>query len=587
MKYYHLLALLTLFLAGSLCGQDRPNIVLIMTDDQGIGDLGVMGNRVIETPNIDRLAGESSWLTNFYVHPVCAPTRACLMTGRYNHRTRAIDTYVGRAMMEPEEVTIAELLQSAGYATGIFGKWHLGDCYPMRAMDQGFQTAVVHRGGGIGQPSDPLNARRQYTNPILFRNGIEEQFEGYCTDIYYDEALKFMESSNQKRQPFFIYLPDNTPHGPFHDVPKDLYDQYVEKNITRESFGQQSEGHAFRDPDADFLSRVFAMITNVDRNVGRVLDKLDEMKISRNTIVIFMCDNGPNSRRYVMGYRGHKSSVYEGGIRSPFFIRWPGQFAASYKLNTVAAHIDVMPTLLGCCQIPVPDNVKLDGIDLSPGMRAEAVAVPDRHVVIQAHRGDKPTRYHHMAVRNQRWKLVHATGFGKERFQGEPRFELYDMREDPLEERNVADRRPDIVRQMRDAYDQWFDDVSSTREQNYDPPRIVIDAEKENPVVLTRQDWRRSGDQGWGNNGSWLIRVAQSANLRVKCRLLDAKPADAIELWINGRLVDECKTGDDRLWGTFEELPLPAGNFELTALVRYEKGVEGVFQIEIESQYSK
>lgn len=571
-------------LPANLTGQESPNIVLIMTDDQGIGDLGVMGNRVIETPNIDQLASQSAWLNNFYVHPVCAPTRACLMTGRYNYRTRAIDTYIGRAMMEPEEVTIAEILRSAGYATGIFGKWHLGDCYPMRAVDQGFDSAVIHRGGGIGQPSDPLGARRQYSNPILFRNGVASQFEGYCTDIYYNEALRFIETANESKKPFFVYLPDNTPHGPFHDVPKDLYKHYVNKEITRNSFGVQDDGHPIGDIDADFLSRVYAMISNVDRNVGRVMSKLDELKLYDNTIVIFMCDNGPNSQRYVMGYRGHKASVYEGGIRSPFFVRWPGKFAPGYKLDTVAAHIDVMPTLLGCCGIPIPNGLKLDGIDLSASLRAEAVEVLPRDIFIQSHRGNSPRRYHHVAIRNQKWKLVHASGFGKENFDGDANFELFNMAEDHFEETDVAAENPSIVNEMRASYDQWFDDVSTTRPNNFAPPRIVIDSSKENPVVLTRQDWRRTSKQGWGNNGHWLIRIERPTTLKVKCRLLDNKPAEEIELLVSGQPITKVATDADRLWGTFHDVNLEPGEYELAAIAKYEEGIEGAFQIEITSQ---
>ena len=170
----------------------RPNVILIMTDDQGRGDFSCMENPVLKTPHLDKLAEGAAWMTRFYVSPVCAPTRACLMTGRYNYRTRAIDTYIGRAMMEPDEVTVAEVLRDAGYATGIFGKWHLGDCYPMRAMDQGFEETLVHRGGGIGQPGDPPGGESKYTDPVLFHNGEQVQTKGYCTDVYFDSAMKWI-----------------------------------------------------------------------------------------------------------------------------------------------------------------------------------------------------------------------------------------------------------------------------------------------------------------------------------------------------------------------------------------------------------
>ncbi|MGI9516092.1 MAG: arylsulfatase [Pirellulaceae bacterium] len=563
---------------------DQPtNIILIMTDDQGIGDLGVMGNPVIETPHIDGLASQSTWLTNFYVHPVCAPTRACLMTGRYNYRTRAIDTYIGRAMMEPAEVTIAEVLGDHGYATGVFGKWHLGDCYPMRAIDQGFDQAVIHRGGGIGQPSDPLDARRQYTDPILMRNGQEEQFEGYCTDIYYDEAMKFIDRAGESGQPFFVYLPDNTPHGPFHDVPEDLYEHYREMNISREMFGKQS-GHAFGDPDPDFLARVYAMIGNVDRNVGRLLDKLDRDGLADDTIVIFMCDNGPNSGRFVRGMRGNKSSVYEGGIRSPMFIRWPGQFTAGREVEQIAAHIDLMPTLLACAEALVPDDISLDGRNLLPLLRDEAVDWPDRHIVIQSHRGNQPTRYHHFALRNQRWKLLHHSGFGKERFEGEPRLELYDMSTDPLEQHNIAEQHPEVVDELKQAYDDWFDDVGSTRPDNYAPPRIVIDPEHENPLVLTRQDWRRSDQRGWGNRGYWLIETTEPVSIVVQCRLLDDNPADSVRLIISGQPTLDSPTDESKIMAEFRDVKLEPGQYEISTEATHGDEIVGAYQLFITSR---
>ena len=573
--------------ASPLKAQQTPNVILIMTDDQGIGDLGVMGNRVIDTPHLDRLAGQSAWLTNFYVHPVCAPTRACLLTGRYNYRTRAIDTYIGRAMLEPEELTIAEVLRDAGYATGIFGKWHLGDCYPMRAMDQGFETAIVHRGGGIGQPSDPPQARGQYTNPVLFRNGVAEAFQGYCTDIYYDQALQFIESARQANQPFFAYLPDNTPHGPFADVPQTLYEQYLAKNINRGSFGEQAFGQPFADPDADFLSRVYAMISNVDRNVGRLLERLDQWQLTDNTIVIFMCDNGPNSQRFLGGYRGHKGSVYEGGIRSPFFIRWPGKIRAGYRAEAIAAHIDVLPTLLGLAGVTASANSKLDGLDLSGLLLENQRELPERHVLIQSHRGDQPTRYHHMAVRGPRWKLVHPSGFDREAFSGTPQFELYDMLADPFESSDVAQAHPQVVSELQAVYDQWFDDVSATRVDNYAPPQIIIHPEKENPLVLTRQDWRRTSEKGWGNQGYWIVRLDQPLTLSVTWRMAERQPVESLTLLIDGAAQQQAKVGQPETVGQFQEIYLRPGEYRISASGLSDGQTVGVHQLEIRSAFEK
>ncbi len=210
---------------------ERPNVVLIMSDDQGVGDYGFMGNTVIRTPALDAMHARGGFLSRFYVSPVCAPTRASLMTGRYNYRTRCVDTYLGRAMMDTEEVTLAECLRDAGYRTGIYGKWHLGDNYPMRAMDQGFQESLLHRGGGIGQPSDPIGAEGKYTDPVLFKNGEEVAMQGYCTDIFFDAAMDFITHSVSSNNPFFTYIATNAPHGPFDDVPTERCTRNTRKPI--------------------------------------------------------------------------------------------------------------------------------------------------------------------------------------------------------------------------------------------------------------------------------------------------------------------------------------------------------------------
>ncbi len=581
-----ILICLTTFIVGTIdshAGEPpatRPNVVLIMTDDQGIGDLGVMHNPIIETPNIDALAGQSAWLTRFYVHPVCTPTRACLMTGRYNYRTRAIDTYLGRAMMEPSEVTIAEILVDAGYATGIFGKWHLGDCYPMRAMDQGFQTAVVHRGGGIGQPSDPLQAERQYTNPTLMRNGAPEHFEGYCTDVYYDEALRFIESSHAAGRPFFVYLPDNCPHGPFHDVPQDLYELYKQKNLSADQFPQQ-KGHPIPErQNLETLARIYAMIGNVDRNVGRVLHRLDQLQMAKDTIVIFMCDNGPNSQRYVMGMRGHKGSVYEGGIRSPFFVRWPGKFPAALRLDQPAAHIDVLPTLLEACGVNVPQDLQLDGISLYSSLTGQQSEPTERTIFIQSHRGNQPVRYHHFAARNERWKLLHPSGFGKQGFQGQPKFELYDVHSDPLETRDVAAQNPQVVAEMRQAYDAWFDDVGNTRPNNYDPPRIVLGSQHEDSTVLTRQDWRRTKGNGWGTAGRWLVTIAETGAYDFRLRLPRNQPRQQVQLYVGDDLI-RGETDSSGLNCDLQNIPLETGDVAIRAQCTGGGEPVDVYQIEV------
>lgn len=538
----------------SVSASERPNIVLIMTDDMGYGDLGVTGNPVIRTPHLDALSKRSASMSTFYVSPVCAPTRACLMTGRYNYRTRCIDTYIGRAMMDTAEVTVAELLGDSGYATGIFGKWHLGDCYPMRPMDQGFQQSLIHRGGGIGQPSDPTGAEGKYTDPILFRNGVGEQQTGYCTDVYYSNAMQFIETSAAQKKPFFVYLPDNCPHGPFHDVPAEDLATYRELDLKNSAF-PQNDGHKLpAKANVDQRARIFSMITNVDRNVGRLQEKLESLGIVDNTIVIFMVDNGPNGRRYVAGFNGNKSTVWEGGVRSPFFVQWPSRLTAGHSSDIPSAHIDVLPTLLDAAGIAKPKSLNLDGRSMLPFLEGEPIHSKERHLVIQSHRGDRPVRYHNFMIRNSRWKLLHSSGFGRESFTGEPRFQLFDLSADPFELQNLATEHAEVVKQMRAEYDRWFDDVGSTRPDNYAPPRIQVGTKFENPVVLTRQDWRHTAGRPWARDsiGHWLL-TASEGTYDLRCRFAPSAKAGSASLRLNDEVVTV-------------ELPANAGTCEFSGI---------------------
>ncbi len=552
----------------------RPNVILIMTDDLGYGDLGVTGNPIVRTPNIDQLASESASVERFYVSPVCAPTRACLMTGRYNYRTRAIDTYIGRAMMEPEEVTIAEVLQQHGYATGIFGKWHLGDNYPMRPMDQGFDVSLVHRGGGIGQPSDPPESRRRYTNPVLFRNGVAEQCEGYCTDVYYDNAMQFIEDSIASDEPFFAYLPDNCPHGPFHDVPADLKEYYQSLDL-RDSAFPQEVGHPLTgNPNLETRAAIFAMVENIDRNIGRLRRRLEELGVADNTVVIFMSDNGPQGRRYVSGFAGSKSSVYEGGIRSPLFVHWPGVLEPGFVAKTHAAHIDMSPTLLEVCGVELGQLIKFDGRSILPDLRGQSPDsdATDRTIYIQSHRGDVPIRYHHFAAIGPRWKLVHHSGFGREEgFADEPNLELFDLQEDPFEEHNVAEQQSEVVKQMLGDYDKWFDDVSSTRDDNYAPPRIVIGSPHETTSVLTRQDWRHRKGGKWARNshGVWEVTFAREGSYDILCRYAAEQTAGVITLRIGGVEIESgIRPGSEQ--HTFSDVKLVDGEETIEVLLTHQ-----------------
>lgn len=450
----------------------RPNVLLIMTDDQGYGDLGFHGNAQIETPNLDRLARESVRLTRFYVSPVCTPTRASLMTGRYNFRTGAIDTFMGRAMLHPGEVTLAQMLGDAGYRTGIFGKWHLGDCYPLRPMDRGFQESLVHKGGGIGQPSDPPGGDH-YQDPTLYHNGQPEKTTGYCSNVFTDAAIRFIEQNRDR--PFFTYLAFNAPHVPL-EVDEKYIAPYRAKGLD------------------ETTARVYGMVQNIDENVGRLLVKLRDLGLERDTIVIFLTDNGPQQVRYNAGLRGLKGSVYEGGIHVPCFVRWPARYQGNRDVGVIAAHIDIAPTLLAACGVKAPAGLKMDGCDLSRCLLGKDSAGPKRTLFFQWHRGDAPELYNNCAARNQRYKLVN----GKE---------LYDLQEDPTESKDIAAGKPEIVAGMRKEYESWFREVCSTRgAATFDPVPITILSPNEPETWLTAQD-RRVLDKGAGQTapGFWAL----------------------------------------------------------------------------------
>ena len=502
-----------------------PNVVLVMTDDQGSPDLGVHGNVQLRTPHIDRLAKQSVEFTNFLVAPLCAPTRASLMTGRYYYRTGVTDTYKGQAVMDPRERTVAEMFRESGYATGIFGKWHLGDCYPTRPIDKGFSEALVHLGGGLRQPSAPEGGG-DYFDPMLLRNGQWERAKGYCTDIFANETIAFIE--RHQTRPFFAYLPTNSPHDPYL-VDRKYSQPYAEKGLPAN------------------VANIYGMIENIDDNVGRILQKLDDLKLAENTIFIFMTDNGATNAHYTAGLRGLKSSVYEGGIRTPFFWRGPGAGRPG-KVDRMAAMIDVTPTLLDVCGIA--PKVPFDGKSLKPLLQKPDAPWTDRKIFIQIHRGNAPDLYRNFCARTQQWKLLHAVPIGQP-LGKEIRLELYDLKNDPGEQKNLILERPEIAAQLKASYEAWFADVTTTR--GFAPVRFIAGTRYENPLSLNRQDWR--GPQAeWSEPnaiGHWEIAIAAKGFYDVELRF----PPFAVDA-----------EAEVRLGAVSKKVKIPAGAGKCTAV---------------------
>lgn len=557
LQFIQAVALTASILLGSDPAVARPNVVLIITDDQGYGDLGVHGNPVIKTPNIDRLAGQGARLSQFLVSPVCSPTRSSLMTGRYNYRTGVVDTFRGRSMMHPDEVTLAERLRDAGYRTGLFGKWHLGDNYPLRAMDQGFEESLVHKGGGLTQPSDPPG--NTYFNPLLSHNGIVVPSTGYCSDVFTDAAIDYIRSVSQ--EPFFVYLAFNAPHTPLQVKDEDAK-PYLDMNLTAEMF--PSEGHPLVgkfDPEA--TAKVYGMVTNIDDNLGRLFARLDEWKLADDTIVIFMTDNGPQQPRYVSGFRATKGTVYEGGIHVPCFIRWPGKIAEGKEIPKPLAHIDMTPTLLDLCGIE-PGDAAFDGRSFAGLITGASTEWPDRTLFFQWHRGDAPQMFRAFAARGPRYKLVQAKG-REETEELKLDFELFDLQADPYETKNIAKEKPMELKTLKREYERWFEDVNAAK--RYEPPRIILGTTHENPVTLTRQDWRGAlsswGPQGLGH---WEVAVASEAIYDVTLRFEVREKLGFLKFKL-GSVEQEAPLGKGSLAYTFKDLKLPAGDARLEAWI--------------------
>lgn len=444
-------------------GTAYPNVILVMTDDQGYGDLACHGNPWIKTPNLDKLWEVSTRLTDFHVSPTCSPTRSALMTGRYNDRTGVWHTVTGRSLLRENEVIMAQVFTDNGYSTGMFGKWHLGDNYPRRPIDLGFQKAVWHAGGGIGNTNDYWD--NDYFDDHYYDNGVFRQFEGYCTDVWFSEAKKFIEANRDK--PFFCYLATNAPHGPLY-VEDRYSDPYKKDTLI---------------PSPNF----YGMITNIDENIGHLRAFLKEQNLEENTIFIYLTDNGtasgvklqgngqPTIYGYGAGMRGKKGSPYDGGHRVPCFIHWPaGHLDKGKDFKGLTAHIDLFPTLSEMCNLGQRDGNKLDGISLWKYIKGELEwKNVKRTLFVDSQRLEEPEHYRGSAVMQEGWRLV----YGKE---------LYNINSDPGQLQDVATVDPEKVKEMRELYEEWFKDVfSDYQTRSY----IQIGSEKASSMVLSSHDW--------------------------------------------------------------------------------------------------
>ena len=501
------------------CSQDsnktkRPNVIIVVTDDQGFGDLGYYGNPHVQTPTLDSFAKESVRFDQFIVSPVCAPTRASLMTGRYSLRTGVRDTYRGGAIMATEEITAAEMLKEAGYTTGMVGKWHLGDNYPSRPQDQGFDFALRHLSGGIGQPGDWPNTKkgkRSYFDPILWKNGEMYQSKGYCTDVFTEAAMDFVEAN--KEQPFFLYLSYNAPHAPL-QVPQEYYDRY--KDIDPSS-GFENDRRPFPEMDdrmKENARKVYAMVSNIDDNLKRLFKQLEDLKLEDNTLVIFMTDNGHQHDRYAAGMRGRKSFVYEGGVRVPSFWRLPSKFKGDRDIKTPAAHYDVLPTLADLCYGQLPSDRIIDGKSLVPLLSNENSTLDNRTFLRSWVRGG-PEKYNNISIRKEQYKLVGNT----KDTAGIEAFELFNILEDPYEQNNIIGTNDLEAQKLKNEMDIWFDEMTSSPNFVNAQPAIVGTVH-ENPSVLNLNDAVFERNEAMDQDiAGWEIVAAEAGNYDIRINL--------------------------------------------------------------------
>lgn len=560
--------------------EKRPNIILLMTDDQGYGDFSMYNNPIIETPEIEKLASQSQRFTNFHVDPTCSPTRSALMSGKYSLRAGVWHTVMGRHMLSDQHVTMPELLKDAGYNTAMFGKWHLGENYPFRPQDQGFDHVLIHGGGGVGQSPDYWE--NDQFDDTYYLNGEEKEYKGYATDVWFEEAINFVQQQSTAESPFFVYLSLNGPHTPWR-APAKYIEPYTALGLPED------------------MAKFYGMIANIDENVGRLRTVLHDENIEDDTIFIFMTDNGSAMAAKSNGeplnwlsedvkvaieqqtgkkidtlnsyMRGGKASTYDGGHRVPFFIRWPnGNLGAPADISDLAAHFDILPTLLDLAGI---ENVKLDtdGISLTPVLKNTG-SLPDRTLVVTNQRVLNPDPQRPYSVMQGNWRYVHAEQNGG--------VELFDLTTDPSQTNDISAQHPEKAAELAKVYKQWWQHVTG---KGTPTTRPIIGSKHENPSRLTGMDWLSPntgqvpwwpgfGDDKWGKGHGWVgneekfivspwaLKVAETGNYTMTLYLHDipAKkviPRSFAHLQLNGEVLT---------------MPLPKGAISVTFNVELTKG---------------
>jgi arylsulfatase A-like enzyme len=459
------LVLLSVLMAGYAQKSKRPHVIVILSDDQGYGDFSIHGNPVLKTPALDRLHDEGIRFSNFHVAPLCTPTRGQLLSGLDALNNKASTVLTGRGVMRRDISIMPEVFHDNGYRTGIFGKWHLGDTYPDRPMDRGFDKSIWTKGWGLLSETEFDN---DYYKTRYMDSVVTKYSNKYCTDLWFDEAISWMEKEKDKGAPLFTYIALNAPHGPFHALPEDV------------------ATYRNKVPD-ETAANFFGMIANIDRNMQKLDQWLQRTGLKENTIVVFMNDNGGTGgvTVYNAGMRGKKGSVYDGGHRAACFIRWPGAGWGKPRTVTEAAMIqDLLPTFIDLLGFTKNTGKSYDGASLTALLRRPGKKITDRMLVVQYTGDNKPEKYFSCVVWNN-WRLV-----------GEN--ELYDLGSDPAQEKNVAAMHPAIAAKMKAHYEAWWSRLLPTV---YELVPVIVGSEQENPVLVTSNSWAGAG----GINTQWAV----------------------------------------------------------------------------------
>ena len=494
----HTLTFLTALLLAqlaALCATDvKPNVVIVLVDDMGYGDVAAHGNPVIRTPQLDRLRDESVRLTDFHVDPTCSPTRAALMTGKYSHHVKVWSTIAGGNHLRADELTMADAFRANGYRTGMFGKWHLGSNLPYRPIDRGFDEWLGEGDGGVGTTDDYFFNDR--VNDRFIHNGERDKpMEGWAEEVFFNSAIDFIRSSKKVKKPFFIYLPTYAVHHPVTLPDPSWADDYKKK---------VDAGTAF----------FFAAIEKIDAQIGRLRATLAEEGLDRDTILIFMTDNGGTGgvKLFNAGMKGRKGSVYDGGHRVPCFIHWPaGGLRQGEDITSLNANFDVLPTLVDLCGLKLPRNVDFDGRSFRAQLLDAKAETPQRTLFVELQRSFTAEKWRGAVGMTSRWRLVNSK-------------ELYDIKADPGQTNNVIAEHPDVVATIRQEFESYWTKVTPG---DRDRAEFIVGDERQAETFLSSSDWYLPTNPPWNHaeiadgitaSGDWIIRAARTGTYRFEVR---------------------------------------------------------------------